>query len=451
MSRETGGTQDPATGAAPSRRDFLTRAGALAGGMLVAGAPQAHAARGRRTKGGPTMEEVIAMGKGASAYPPVVRSDVTTFTEGSTQLTNLKNGVQTMRGRTSGPLSWTGQADIHRIWCNSPPVPNTYVHNSWRFLVWHRAYLYFNEQILQAAAGTTSLTLPYWNWTVNLALPAQYYGTGNPLNDPTRRLGPTGRLDPAETAIARLLSLTDFPSFGGTATAAGGLEVGPHNYVHRTVGGNMGAFATAGLDPIFWAHHCNVDRVWYTWLGLGGTRMNPVDPAWLTQSYPFYDTSGNSFNISFADAASLPVRYNAPPRVFSIAGQRVRLQGPQTVRVRVPADIALSAPAPAEPPPVLHVTGISIPTDEAVTVHVFANREGATAATSTSDRSFAGSFTLIPTGHPHEGVELRIPLHNQVPQMLKANVAAGASNLALTLVPVGGRTFEYGGLELEVR
>ena len=27
----------------------------------------------------------------------------------------------------------------------------------------------------------------------------------------------------------------------------------------------MGSVPTAAYDPIFWAHHCMIDRLWYLW------------------------------------------------------------------------------------------------------------------------------------------------------------------------------------------
>lgn len=27
----------------------------------------------------------------------------------------------------------------------------------------------------------------------------------------------------------------------------------------------MGSIATAAYDPLFWAHHCMIDRLWYLW------------------------------------------------------------------------------------------------------------------------------------------------------------------------------------------
>ena len=40
---------------------------------------------------------------------------------------------------------------------------------------------------------------------------------------------------------------------------------GFHDNVHVWVGGEMGNTAWAAYDPLFWSHHCMVDRAWYLW------------------------------------------------------------------------------------------------------------------------------------------------------------------------------------------
>lgn len=42
------------------------------------------------------------------------------------------------------------------------------------------------------------------------------------------------------------------------------LEGQPHNNVHGNVGGFMGNFLST-VDPIFMAHHANIDRLWWVW------------------------------------------------------------------------------------------------------------------------------------------------------------------------------------------
>jgi tyrosinase len=40
---------------------------------------------------------------------------------------------------------------------------------------------------------------------------------------------------------------------------------GFHDNVHMWVGGHMGQIPYAAFDPIFWAHHTMVDRLWRVW------------------------------------------------------------------------------------------------------------------------------------------------------------------------------------------
>jgi tyrosinase len=43
--------------------------------------------------------------------------------------------------------------------------------------------------------------------------------------------------------------------------------------VHRLVGGFMANALLAGLDPLFWLHHCNIDRLWEAWMSTPGKTM----------------------------------------------------------------------------------------------------------------------------------------------------------------------------------
>jgi len=47
-----------------------------------------------------------------------------------------------------------------------------------------------------------------------------------------------------------------------------------HNRVHQWVGGDMGP-ATSPNDPVFFLHHCNVDRIWERWMQLNGRNYLP--------------------------------------------------------------------------------------------------------------------------------------------------------------------------------
>ena len=55
----------------------------------------------------------------------------------------------------------------------------------------------------------------------------------------------------------------------------------------------MGDPRTAALDPIFWLHHANIDRLWDEWIRQGGAFTNPQEAGWLTDlSFVLHDATG---------------------------------------------------------------------------------------------------------------------------------------------------------------
>jgi tyrosinase len=189
-------------------------------------------------------------------------------------------------------------------------------HASWYFLPWHRGYVGTFEAIV--AAKVKELTgddwaLPYWNYldATNAdarKLPDAFLadtmpdGTENPLKyyrgAPMRSPDVTA-LDPGPFDKFDLDAMdeNDFLvgnhggiGFGGGISGGfiqfgnwtGDLEQNPHNIVHVLTGqggGWIGDPLTAGLDPLFWLHHCNVDRLWQAWMGASGKHM-VNDPRW---------------------------------------------------------------------------------------------------------------------------------------------------------------------------
>jgi len=120
-----------------------------------------------------------------------------------------------------------------------------------------------------------------------------------------------GQLPGSATTAAQALGETQFSptvgsGFGGGKTspqhffgAAGELEFTPHNIVHSLIGGWMGDPNMAALDPIFWLHHCNIDRLWEVWLLRGGGRANPNDASWQTStSFKFHNENGTVVSLT---------------------------------------------------------------------------------------------------------------------------------------------------------
>lgn len=345
----------------------------------------------------------------ASETPPAsaafVRRDVWTLQSAAPwdpMTIAYAKAVRRMQARpASDPTSWAFQAAIHATFrAPAHPLWNGCQHASWFFLPWHRMYLFFFEKIVRAAVladgGPADFALPYWNYDQpnprnTLPLPFREStlpdGTPNPLSlAPGLRdagIAAGAQLRPEDTSSTAAMNSTVFTgpagtTFGGPRSAAvifdggfGMLERQPHNAIHVVVGGPRPGTATdctiaqmteprcAALDPIFWLHHANIDRLWNRWLDQGGGRANPSDAAWLGQRFSFADDTGSTVQLSVADvldtAAQLRYVYDdrpaftpPPPIVVPVRGGRTELIGATeevvalTDRVTVPLAIPAS-------------------------------------------------------------------------------------------------------------
>ena len=204
-------------------------------------------------------------------------------------------------------------ADVSRYWDQCQ-------HGSWYFLPWHRGYLLALEANVRAEiqklGGPDDWALPYWNYFKNgqNGLPKEFAskdwpdGQGNnplfveqrygPNNDgnvfvPINRVNMNALKDPDFTGVPSGGS----PGFGGVDTGFshggsphGALESQPHDMVHVYVGGSnptrtnlpglMSYPPTAGLDPIFFLHHGNIDRLWESWRQTPA-HVDPTEANWL--------------------------------------------------------------------------------------------------------------------------------------------------------------------------
>jgi tyrosinase len=208
-------------------------------------------------------------------------------------------------------------------------------HGSWYFLPWHRGYLMALEaqlrQDIVSFGGPADWALPYWDYfggtnENQYPMPPAFAartlpdGSTNPLYV-AMRYGPDGNANiyvptPAGAAAqpggqgfpfgevtddsmkndlyTGSDSQTPLPGFGGSASGFshagnvhGNIEGNPHDLVHAYVGGaisnsNYGLIADPGiaaLDPIFYLHHANIDRMWAGWNANGNS--NSTDSNWL--------------------------------------------------------------------------------------------------------------------------------------------------------------------------
>ncbi len=161
------------------------------------------------------------------------------------------------------------------------------------FLPWHRMFVFFFESIIRKVSGQPSFTLPYWDYSAAATrdLPAAFRQTGSPLFRASRNSNSNGGSQIPASQVA--LTALNQPTYGPSGAAPGfdqAIDFGIHGNVHVWVGNNvgMGAVPWAGNDPIFWLHHCNIDRLWASWNKAG--RANPGG-AWLNEAFTFADAN----------------------------------------------------------------------------------------------------------------------------------------------------------------
>ena len=164
------------------------------------------------------------------------------------------------------------------------PIGCDNAHGTPYFLPWHRAYLYFFERALRDRESAAML--PWWDWRVSATrpprIPAAYAveqasggpnplfaGDVNPLalqqggnQVPARtfrRPGAPGSPPlPSVQEVTDVLAIRDFTGFSVAMESL-------HDRVHLSVGGHIGQIPYAAYDPLFWAHHCMIDRLWRIW------------------------------------------------------------------------------------------------------------------------------------------------------------------------------------------
>ena len=259
--------------------------------------------------GVPLLLPRISVGREIISSPSehFIRRDVSLMADSDPILSSYKKAVDIMKKLPSSDhRNWTNQALIHNNLCP---------HYNWYFLPWHRSYLYYFEQICRQLSGNPQFALPYWNWTTTPKIPATFWGDGNPLNDGTRIAQPTSIADSRQVGSATIESILKIKSFETFASGkdvcynrygsqGGQLESTPHNYIHAGfVLGDMGKMMSP-LDPIFWLHHANIDRLWNEWNSRGN--RNSTDGAWVNCDFinHFYDVTGNPISMTVSKVLS---------------------------------------------------------------------------------------------------------------------------------------------------
>ena len=185
-------------------------------------------------------------------------------------------------------------------------------HGVKHFLIWHTIYLMEFEFILnkynQSKTNTDFISLPWLDVpniknddysflsdkSITIKFDLQTITIPNPLvmgkiyrngseQNTTRRgyLNPNNfiqrnRMSSTQSQLDNSLLITNYESLSSTdipknrTTMSNTIPLEtPHGTIHTSlggIGGTMSSITTAAHDPIFWLHHCNIDRYFYNWM-----------------------------------------------------------------------------------------------------------------------------------------------------------------------------------------
>lgn len=207
-------------------------------------------------------------------------------------------------------LKRSGRYDVYVLQHAQAVMSN--IHRCSAFLPWHRQLLVDLEKELQEVSGDPNLAIPYWHWGENATFtnPEDYrmwaddflgpggksfdghivtsgpfrageWDTidinGNNAGPLIRSLGnsPIAGSLPTQEQIEAMLRVTPFDvaSYDRLVTSGfrnllegwyGSDEPMFHNRGHVWVGGSMIPM-TSPNDPVFFLHHCFVDKLWWDW------------------------------------------------------------------------------------------------------------------------------------------------------------------------------------------
>jgi tyrosinase len=398
-------------------------------------------------KGGASFAAATVLGvlRSARAAPKFIRYNVSS-PQGAAMLNSYAVAVQRMmHAPTTNPASWIFQWYTHSVRSDSSKAteiqnlggaPTTSIaqamwetcqaHHSTddedNFLPWHRLYVLYFERIVRQLSGNTNFALPYWDYTKSQhqALPEQFQNATDPvfgaLFRPNRRTGVNSgqTITQAAGVPASALNLNDmkegsYPDF--CSQLDGNLHGNVHVFTGNSIG--MGTVPWAANDPIFWLHHCNIDRIWAGWNAAG--RSNPTDPTWVSTTFTFSDPSGQQVAPRFSDvldSSKLPYTYDVlpkpPGRFRGLGKERLVLYrmavgplpiGPLHLTLeKAVAGATPSLPALAADRAVyLEVAGVTAASNPLIGYNVFLNPQR-TSEPGLNDPGYVGTITFFDAG-----------------------------------------------------
>jgi hypothetical protein len=227
-----------------------------------------------------------------------------------------------------GPQDDTGKlAELSRIYGSASSPQRSLAQQMWSgcqahgqnqdenfFLPWHRMFVLAFENIVRAVAEEPYFTLPYWNYLdpAQRSIPAQFRRPSDPVYGALYRdtrnsaVNAGGAIASSTNLSPSILAENTYSPLGADQGFCANLDFGLHGTVHVGVGNavnGMGLVPWAAADPIFWLHHCNIDRLWASWNADGNA--NPSDPDFTAKPFPFAGPTGAAITYTVGQMLSL--------------------------------------------------------------------------------------------------------------------------------------------------
>ena len=270
------------------------------------------------------------------------------------------------------------------------------------------------------------------------------------------------------STIMKSLAPKDFIGFGSDkspfhsqSAGFGIMEGQPHNNVHNCVGGFMEDMLSP-IDPLFFLHHANIDRLWDVWTRKQQKLNLPALPtgadlqAWSGEPFLFFhDEKGNpvsqttageyaaigSFDYSYEKGSGENAVANAAPQPSAAAPQSfpggltshaLALGSPTQSQVTVPESVlqaeqesALFAKVTIQNPPSAH--GFSF--------NVFVNPPQDTARLNEESPSYAATLQFFGVHHHSEPVSFTVPIGDTLKALATRNMLKANEPLRIVVIP----------------
>ena len=237
-------------------------------------------------------------------------------------------------------------------------------HGNLQFLTWHRMYLKYFERVMRKSSGDPNFTLPYWDYyddvtaSGDILLPKVVRnGAAAWMIDQFRTPGlnaSTTPIDKDTGSAEQAFDFNDFSNFSST------LEGQPHGAMHCGAGWDcqapdIGRVPMAGLDPVFYMHHANIDRLWQCWMvrkangatiNLAWAKANLGMPqSWFDQVWKFVDENGAPVQMKVSDLfepGGIDYKYDQVKNCVPSPTEGPVLEGPVRERATVSSTGAVS-------------------------------------------------------------------------------------------------------------